>query len=54
MKFFYLRIFFGEKIKKNNPPDFWTEHKKDLAYLFELQLILLNIRASSSFVEGFF
>jgi len=33
---------------------FWKEHQQDLPYLFQLQSILLNIPASSSFIERFF
>ena len=41
-----------KKIKKTR--DFWLHHKNDMPYLYELQLLLLNIPASSSFIERFF
>jgi hypothetical protein len=33
---------------------FWSENKDDLPKLFELQIILLNIPATSSIIERFF
>ena len=41
-----------KKIKKTR--DFWLHHKNNMPYLYELQLLLLNIPASSSFIERFF
>jgi len=34
--------------------DFWLKHRSDMPKLFDLQIILLNIPASSSFIERFF
>ena len=44
------------KIIKNakSTAAFWSENKDDLPKLFELQIILLNIPATSSFIERFF
>jgi hypothetical protein len=54
-------LFFSDRLSDENKirsikstTQFWKENKKDLPHLFELQLILLNIPASSSFIERFF
>ncbi len=34
--------------------EFWKENQREIPILFELQLILLNVPATSSFIERFF
>jgi hypothetical protein len=34
--------------------EFWKENQREIPILFELQLILLNIPETSSFIERFF
>jgi len=41
-----------KKIKKTI--EFWKENKSLMPHLFELQIILLNLPATSSFIERFF
>ena len=41
-----------KKIKKTS--EFWKENKFLMPHLFELQIILLNLPATSSFIERFF
>ena len=33
---------------------FWSDHREEMTNLFELQIILLNIPSTSSFIERFF
>jgi len=39
---------------KTSTEDFWLKNKSQMPKLYELQLILLSIPASSSFIERFF
>ena len=52
----FSKLIGDSKIIKNakSTAAFWSENKDDLPKLFELQIILLNIPATSSFIERFF
>ena len=45
---------FVEECSKKNTSDIWKKFKNKLPILYQLQLVLLNIPATSNFIERFF
>ena len=45
---------FVEECSKKNTSDIWKKYRNKLLILYQLQLVLLNIHATSSFIERFF